>query len=780
MNSLLFRHLVSFQAGIDRVSLLPWACTGLTIFHVFIANLRATKSGAQGNYMRAKTLSVPLIHRQSLLCVGLCLAGFFSDLRVGKADDLAAPTRSERSVAKVVARMMKDDHLSNRGLDETISSRAFDQYLKTLDPLKLYFLQSDVEDFEQWRNQIGEQLSVGDYTAALEIYKRFLQRVDENTKLAVELVDAPHDFTVDEEMPTDPDRLTYAKDDNEIREIWRKRIKYNLLVLRGDKQDELKKNEATKGGPQPSPEGDSKSEDSAAKPLAKPMEEPTAILRKRYNSLARRWHQMKTEDVVEMYITSVTSSFDPHTSYFSAGTFQNFLIQMGLQLEGIGATLGATDEGYTVIKAIVPGGAAAKEGSLKLEDKIIAVGQGDEEGQQLDPELARKHGLSFVDAVDMRLDDVVGMIRGKAGTVVRLQVMHENSSETAVIKIVREKIKLEDSAALGQIFEEGTKADGTPRKIGVIDLPSFYSDMGEGGLDSRSTTTDVRKILNKFTAEQVDAVVLDLRRNGGGSLREAIDCTGLFIDYGTVVQVKNSFGRIDKHNDEVRGMAWGGPLVVVTSKMSASASEILAGAVQDYRRGIVVGDSTTHGKGTVQELKNLDQQLFRSNNPARNTLGALKVTTQQFYRPNGESTQKRGVLSDIVLPSIFDKMDISESDLDYAIEFDTVPSARIKSYEMVNETMIETLNQKAMSRIEKDAEFQSWITKIQHYVEQKERKSVSLNESVFMARRAELNSEEEEEKAVDLQINPKREIKADYYLKEVLRIAGDYVEQLNG
>lgn len=727
--------------------------------------------------------------RHSLFCAGFCLAGLIGSLSVGRADDLAAPTRSERSVAKVVARMMKDEHLSNRGLDETISSRAFDQYIKTLDPLKLYLLQSDVEDFEQWRNQIGEQLSAGDYTAALEIYKRFIQRVDERTKLALELVDAPHDFTIDEEMATDPDRLTFARDENEIREVWRKRIKYNLLVLRGDKQDELKKKEASqeaardKPAVEPKAEGAAGAEPAASaqtQPVAKPIEEPTAVLRKRYASLARRWHQMKTEDIVEMYITSVTSSFDPHTSYFSAGTFRNFMIQMSLELEGIGATLGATDEGYTVIKAIVPGGAAAKEGNLKIEDKIMAVGQGDDEGQQLDAELARKFGLGFVDAVGMRLDDVVGMIRGKAGTVVRLQVMHENSSEMTAITIVREKIKLEDSAAMGQVFEEGVKADGTPLKIGIVDLPSFYSDMGESGLGSRSTTTDVRKILNQFTAEKVDAVVLDLRRNGGGSLREAIDCTGLFIDYGTVVQVKNSFGRIDKHNDEVRGMAWAGPLVVLTSKMSASASEILAGAVQDYRRGIVVGDSTTHGKGTVQELKNLDQQLFRSNNPARNTLGALKVTTQQFYLPSGESTQKRGVLSDVVLPSIFDKMDISESDLDYAIEFDTVPSATIKSYEMVNETMIETLNQKAMSRIEKDAEFQTWVKKIQHYVEQKERKSVSLNETVFMARRAELNSEEEEEKAVDMQLNPKREIKADYYLKEVLRITGDYVEQLNG
>jgi carboxyl-terminal processing protease len=717
--------------------------------------------------MRVQTFSgFPKI--LSWLCVGLGVVSWLVGSKV-VADELAPPTRNERSVAKVVARMMKDEHLSGRGLDETISSRAFDQYIKTLDPMKLYFMQSDIDDFEPWRNKIGEQLNEGEYTIAMDIFKRYLQRVDERTELALELVEANHDFSIEEDMANDPDLMSFAKDDAEARETWRKRIKYNLLVLRGDKHDELKKKNEAK------PE----SATDESKP-AKPTEEPTELLRKRYSSLARRWHQMKTEDVVEMYISSITSSFDPHTSYMSAGTFKNFLIQMGLQLEGIGATLGATDEGYTVIKAIVPGGAAAKEGNLKIEDKILAVGQGDDEGQQVDPDLARKHGLDFVDAVGLRLDDVVGMIRGKAGTVVRLQVIHENSAETSVIKITREKIKLEDSAALGQVFEEGQKADGTPRKIGVIDLPSFYSDMGEGGLDARSTTTDVRRILNQFKADNVDAVVLDLRKNGGGSLREAIDCTGLFIDYGTIVQVKNSYGRVDHHDDEIRGMAWSGPLVVVTSKMSASASEILAGAVQDYRRGIVVGDSTTHGKGTVQELKSLDQQLFRMNNPARNMLGALKITTQQFYRPNGESTQKRGVLADIVLPSIFDKMDISESELDYAIEFDTVPSARIRSYDLVNDELLEKLNQQSMARVEQDSEFQSWVKKINHYVEQKERKSVSLNESVFMARRAELNTEEEEEKAVEIQLNPKREIKRDYYLNEVLRITNDYLAQTTG
>jgi carboxyl-terminal processing protease len=479
-----------------------------------------------------------------------------------------------------------------------------------------------------------------------------------------------------------------------------------------------------------------------------------------------------------MYITAVTTSFDPHTSYMSKGTFENFLIQMGLELEGIGATLQATDDGYTVIKNIVPGGAAATQGGLKVEDKIMAVGQGDDEGARLYRKLAEEHGTDFVDATGMKLDDVVGMIRGKAGTVVRLSVQSENEEELHTVMIVREKIKLEDSAAHGVIFEEGVKNDGSPNKIGVIELPSFYANMGGGGAGGRSTTTDVRKILDDFTDKNVDAVVLDLRSNGGGSLREAIDCTGLFIDLGPVVQVKNAYGDIEKHNDEVSGMSWDGPLVVLTSKFSASASEILAGAVQDYGRGLVVGDTTTHGKGTVQSLINLNQIIYKVKNPP-NDFGALKITMQQFYRPNGDSTQKRGVLSDLVLPSITDKMDVGESDLDYPVEFDQVPRASFKGYAMADEAIKKQLQLNSKERVDSSDDFASQVRKINHYVEQKNLKSVSLNQEKFLARRRQLNAEKEDEKAIEKQIIPSREIERTYYLDEVLRITSDYMNLLS-
>ena len=661
-----------------------------------------------------------------------------------------------KTVSRIVAKLMQDDHLSKRKLDDTISNRAFEMFIKNLDPTKSYFLQSDIDEFSKWKTELDDQMLKGEFLAAFEVFDRFLQRVDERTDLAAELIGEDHDFTLDEEMITDPDLLSFAKDNAEARDNWRKRIKYSLLVLRGDVKDE--KAEAK------TDEGDNKT--------VKKKEDPKDRLRKRYSSFARRMHQIDAEDIVERYITAITTSFDPHTSYLSKGTFENFLIQMGLELEGIGATLSLMDEGYTVIKAIVPGGAAYTQGGLKVEDKIVAVGQGEEDGSRAYEKLFREHGGGFVECTGMKLDDVVGMIRGKAGTVVRLQVMSENESELHTVEIVREKIKLEDSAAHGEVFEQGTQ------KIGVIELPSFYANMGGGG--GRSTTTDVKKILDDFNTKEVDALVLDLRMNGGGSLREAIDCTGLFIDIGPIVQVKDPYGRIEKLNDENGGTAWDKPMVVLTSKFSASASEILAGAIQDYGRGLVIGDTTTHGKGTVQSLINLNQILFsRIKNPP-NEFGALKITTQQFYRPNGDSTQKRGVLSDLVLPSISDNMDnIGEADLDYPVKFDRVPEASFEKLKMNRQDITAALRTKSKERIDSSDEFQKEISKINKYIELKNEKSVSLNEAKFIARRKELNAEKEDEKTIEKQMLPNNDIERNFYLDEVLKITADYVELLN-
>lgn len=689
------------------------------------------------------------------------------------ADELAPPSRNDRRVGLLVAQLMEARHLSRQKLNDARSIRAFDNYIENLDALKLYFLKSDIDEFQRYKTELDDQMLAGDFSAAYAVFNRFLERLDQRTTLALELVDQEHDFMVEEDIMTDVDQLEFAETEAEVRDRWRKRIKYSLLVMRGD--EEKKKKEAQEEAEKTGEEGsDAKEADKSN--VSTSDEDPKERLKKQYQSRSRRMHQMDSEDVVELYISSVTTSYDPHTTYMSKGTFENFIIQMGLELEGIGATLSESDEGYTVIKSIVAGGAVDTQGGLEVEDKITAVAQGDEDGGRAYEKLYREHGGEFVDVIGLKLDDVVGMIRGKAGTVVRLSVLSENGGGLKVVSIVREKIKLEESAARGEVFEQGTKADGTPFKIGVIELPSFYASMGDG-IGGRTTTNDVKRILVDFKAQNADALVLDLRRNGGGSLREAVDCTGLFIDRGPVVQVKDSLGRIIEHKDVAAGMEWSKPMVVLTSKFSASASEILAGAVQDYGRGLVVGDTTTHGKGTVQSLMDLNRELFRVRNPP-NVFGALKITIQQFYRPNGDSTQLRGVLSDLVLPSISDKMDVSESDLDFPVEFDRIPKARYQKLSMVSPEISQQLAARSAARIEQSEDFQSRRKRIGTYVEQKALKRISLNEEKFLARRRELSAEKEDEKAIEEQLNPDKGIEKDFYLEEVLQITLDYYNLL--
>ncbi len=661
-------------------------------------------------------------------------------LNTASADDLKKPTARDRRIAKIVSDLMKQ-HLTKRDIDDEVSERAFDLYIKRLDPIKVYFLQSDIDEFKKKSKQLDDEILNAEYTTSFDIFKRFLQRVDERVALAHKLIDAEHDFTIDEDMVTDPDTYEYPKSVEEAQDRWRKRIKYNLLLFKVQDADKKKSGKAVD------------------------KRDHKKRLKDRYTAFSKRMHQFDNEDVIEMFISSVTTAFDPHTSYLSRPTYENFKISLGLKLEGIGATLQSTDDGLTQIKRIVPGGAADRHGKIKVDDKIVSVAQ-DETGEP-------------VDITWMKLDDVVKMIRGKEGTKVRLGVMKTNG-ELTEYTIVREKIELKDSAAKGQIFEVGKKKDGKPFKIGVIDLPSFYASMGDENDPGSATSTskDMRVILNDFNQKGVDALVLDLRRNGGGSLVEAIDTTGLFIDRGPVVQVKDPLGRVEVYDDRNRGTAWAKPMVVMTSRFSASASEILAGAIQDYDRGLIVGDTTTHGKGTVQQLVNLDRLIFQTV-PEKNYFGALKITLQQFYRPNGDSTQKRGVLSDIVLPSITDHMDVGESDLDYAVEFDKEAAASFTKLNKASKELRSKIRESSKTRIAGSKKFKEEIRKIEVYKSQKKAKSISLNEEKFLARRKEFSAETEDEKAIEDQANgTNQEIKRDYYLDEVFNITSDYLKQL--
>jgi carboxyl-terminal processing protease len=638
--------------------------------------------------------------------------------------------------------MLKHEHLLQHPLDAEISQRCMKTFLQELDPMKMYFYQSDYDEFAKDRDHLADLIQQGDINFAYTVYNRFLDRIDERVKMIDKILDPkspPQDFTLDEELVTDKDAATYAKTPDEAYDRWRKRIKYDLLLLKAEKSD-------------------SKTDPKADKSEGKTPEER---LTQRYHSFAKRMRQTDAEELLEMYLTSLTTAFDPHTTYMSPSSVKNFKIMMSLKLEGIGASLQGID-GYTVVKKIIPGGAAEKEGHLKLDDKIIAVGDG-ESGE-------------LVDVVDTKLNDVVKLIRGKPGTVVRLQVTSVKDPKPHEIKITRAEIQLKDSEAHGEVFESGRRADGKPYKIGVINLPSFYMDMDEArqGKEFKSTTRDVHNILQDFKQKGVDAVVMDLRTNGGGSLTEAINLTGLFIYDGPVVQVKDSAGKVNSYVDPDPTIDWSGPLVVVISKFSASASEIFAGAIQDYHRGLIVGDKSTHGKGTVQSLLDLGQQLFHLPNAPE--MGELKITMQQFYRPGGDSTQRRGVVADVELPSLSTHLkDVGEADLDYSLPFDHVEAQKFKKFDMVDSALVDQLRRLSAARCATSEKFQKVERNIVHYQEQIAKKTVTLNEAKFLKERADLNADKEEEKVIEkLSENPSG-IDRDFYLDEVFNITSDYV-----
>ncbi|MGV3608361.1 MAG: carboxy terminal-processing peptidase [Planctomycetaceae bacterium] len=667
---------------------------------------------------------------RGLLALSLAAIAFPS---IAWSAELAQPRPADRQVSRAVTNLMKREHLTKHALDDEISQRALGLFLKTLDSRKLYFTAADIAEFDQNKNDLDDMVNNGDISFAYKVFNRLLKRIDERIVKVDEALKGEFSFEEDENLSTDWDKIPFAKTDAELDDRWRKMLKYEMLVLKTAKDDKKEK---------------------------KKDEDPRQRLSRRYHSFAQRMHQTDADELLEMFLTAITSSYDPHTTYMSPKSLENFRILMSLNLDGIGAQL-KFDDGYTVIDKIVPGGAAAKQGQLAVQDRVVQVGQGDDGKME--------------DVVAMKLDDVVNKIRGKAGTVVRLGVIPAGGGDIKIVKITRARIELKDSEARGVIFEEGKKQNGDPFKVGVIDLPSFYMDMeaARNGGDFKSTTVDVKKILVDFNAKGVDALILDLRKNGGGSLTEAINLTGLFIEDGPVVQVKDPDGRVQHYDDPDRSITWKGPLVVLTSKFSASASEILAGAIQDYHRGLIIGDSSSHGKGTVQSLLDLGPQMFRISNPPN--LGALKLTMQQFYRPNGDSTQRRGVLADVVLPSITDHMDVSEGDLDHALAFDKVQSAQFNPFADTSPDIVSKLRDSSQKRMAQSPDFTKLQKKIERYTEQKQQKQIPLSEKKFLARRAELDAEKEEDEHLEDNANEKEVVKRDFYFNEALEVTLDYL-----
>jgi carboxyl-terminal processing protease len=645
---------------------------------------------------------------------------------------LSSAEQADQDTAKLVAQMVPKYHLSRSPVDDAISSKLVDGFIEELDPQKLYFLQSDIDLFSRYRGTLDDALKEGNVDFAYQMFERHKQRATAQIELAHRLIDADHDFTIDEEMIEKAKDRPWAKTQDELNDRWRQWIKRELLEFKLDGKD---------------------------------LSEARQDLHKRYRNIQLiNINQKGHTEVLEEYLTRLVMCFDPHSSYMSPNTWEDFEIQFKLSLDGIGAALRG-DDGYTVVAEIVPGGAADKDGRLKIGDKITGVGQeiGDIE-----------------DIFEMKLSEVVRKIRGKAGTKVRLQVKPAAGGETQVYTLVRQKIELNEQAVKGEIIDAQDRL-GKKGRIGVIHVPSFYRDFegANGNVQNfRSAAADVAKVLVDFNRQGVDAVVLDLRFNGGGALTEAIEMSGHFIDQGPVVQVKDVRGQIQPQTDDVPGVLWSGPLVVLCNRASASASEILAGVIKDYRRGLVVGDTTTHGKGTVQNLMDVaPSQLFRVFDNAQR--GKLKLTISQFYRVNGDSTQNRGVRSDVVLPNIWDHADLGESFLDNALPFDQIQAASYSAGRSISGDMVAQLQKSSEQRVAADGEFQKLQQSIQRLLDRKNRKTVTLQEEKARAERDAdqeakeenpLNPDDEKPKAKDGPIFPKN-----FYNDEVLNVTLDYV-----
>lgn len=595
------------------------------------------------------------------------------------AFDSLKPEAQHRRATRIITHLIANYHYKRTPLNDSLSERILERYLEVLDPTKSYLTAADVTEFAEHETRFDDYLRYSDLQVAFDIFIRYRERLESRIDYAIKLLDYDFDFSKDESFQFDREDAVWAPDVAELEELWRKRVKNDLLALElaGDDFAEAKKK-----------------------------------LTQRYQGIARRKAQLDSEDVFQTFINAYTTSIDPHTAYFSPRTSENFRIRMSLSLEGIGAVLQSEDE-YTLVREIVPGGPADLAGELHADDRIIGI------GQDTDKDL--------VDVIGWRLDDVVDLIRGKKDSLVRLQILPKavgTDGPSKIISIKRDKIKLEEQAAKSSILE--VSGDNGSVKIGVVEVPTFYMDFearARGDKDFRSTTRDVRKLLDDLQKQKIDGLIVDLRSNGGGSLSEATDLTGLFIDKGPVVQVRNSQGRVQLERDTDRGVAYAGPMAVMVNRNSASASEIFAGAIQDYDRGLVLGEPT-FGKGTVQNLVDLN----RYDDTMDGKLGQLKATIAQFFRVAGGSTQHKGVVPDISFPTALSSDDHGERALENALPWDSIAAARYKKA-IVEHPSIAELRKQHEDRVAKDDAFQALLAQEQAIEEARQLNSISLKKS---------------------------------------------------
>ncbi|MFY0699801.1 MAG: carboxy terminal-processing peptidase [Bermanella sp.] len=570
---------------------------------------------------------------------------------------------------RAVVHHLYQHHYSRKYLNNEFSEKVYTRYLDILDNTRSYFTQSDIEQFEKYRNKLDDAIKTNDLKPAFTIYNRYEQRAIERLDYALALLKGgikQFDFKKDETLELDREKSPWAKSSEDLDQLWRKRIKNTVLNL---------------------------------KLAGKEDKDIIELLERRYESQLNRIIQINSEDAFQSYMNALTYTFDPHTQYMSPRNSENFNINMSLSLQGIGAVLRSENEN-TIVERLVPGGPAAKAAQLKPSDKIVGVAQDKEE---------------MVDVIGWRLDEVVDLIRGPKDSTVRLDIISgSGQTEThRTISIVRDEVKLEDRAASSETIE--IKREDKAYKLGIIDIPAFYADFeakNKNDPNFRSTTRDVSKLISKLKGDNIDGLIIDLRNNGGGSLAEVNNLVGLFIPQGPTVQVHYSFGHTQVLADQDPSVLYDGPLVVLTNRLSASASEIFAGAIQDYGRGLIVG-SQTFGKGTVQTLI----PLFR---------GQMKVTNAKFYRVSGESTQHRGVIPDISYPEIYDIEKIGESALEEALPWDKIDASKFKPQHSLT-NVVPGLEKSHFKRIENNPDFEYLNEQVEFLKELRNDTTISLN-----------------------------------------------------
>ena len=673
--------------------------------------------------------------------------------------------KSDKEIAKYVTRMMEVYHYSKLKMNNELSEKMFEEYFRSLDFNRRIFLKEDIEEFQSYEMLLDEMFKRGDLTFPIKLYTRYIQRLQERVAFVEERINQPFDFGKEENFELDRSENEWATSIDELDEIWRKFLKNEVLRMELAEIDEKQKAEKDKEG--------RKTEDKAeGKEAEEPKEQvtPQKMITKRYRNFLKYQEENDRENLLEMALNVMTKCFDPHSSYFGAKAQEEFEISMRLSLTGIGATL-QSDDGYTKVTSLVPGGPAATGKELKVGDRIVGVGQGDE---------------LKVDTIDMRLSKVVSMIRGKKGTVVTLHIVRGGvNGSSHIIKITRDEIKLKESEAKGEIKE--VKLDSQKmQKVGVIHLPSFYADWDaiREGREGKSSTADVKKILKSQVEEGIDSLIIDLRNNGGGSLPEAIALTGLFVDKGPVVQIREASGRIFVRNDEDEGTLYDGPLVVLVNEGSASASEIFAAAIQDYKRGVVVGTYKTHGKGTVQQVQSL-QRLRAFANRKDLKPGQVKYTMAKFYRINGGSTQKKGVVPDIILPSYAEFDDHGEATLRNVLKWDEIRNLNVDQNSVVK-AIVPQLSKMSDERVKSSKDFKDLVKDIEYFREKVDRKIVSLNKEARL-KQFETDSvkRKEREKLFERlfdrstdkeEQDEENNIRDDIYLKEALQIVSDLTD----